>query len=77
MPGQVFDPEALELMCRRDMPGALRLLAGHLERGEITAGLWNFHGNGMVQDWRRAHFLMTLDLAVLPKSAPARDEEST
>lgn len=64
MPGEVFDPGALELMCRRDLPGALRLLADHLERGEITASLWNFQGNGMVQDWRRTHFLMTLDLAV-------------
>ncbi len=66
MAGKVFDPEALELMCRRDLAGALRLLADHLERGEISASLWNFQGNGMVQDWRREHFLMTLDLAVKP-----------
>jgi hypothetical protein len=61
---EVFDPGAMEQMCKRDLPGALRLLADHLERGEISASLWNFQGNGMVQDWRRAHFLMTLDLAV-------------
>ena len=66
MAGEVFDPEALEVMCRRDLVGALRLLADHLERGEISASLWNFQGNGMVQDWRREHFLMTLDLAVKP-----------
>jgi len=38
----VFDPESLELMCRRDLPGALRLLADHLDRQEISASLWNF-----------------------------------
>ena len=57
---------ALEQMCRRDLPGALRQLAEHLEAGEISASLWNFQGNGMVQDWRREHFLMTLDLAARP-----------
>lgn len=62
--GQVFDPESLQLLCRRDLPAALRQLADHLEREEITGSLWNFQGNGMVQDWRRAHFLMTLDLGV-------------
>ena len=66
MRGQVFDPESLELLCRRDLPAALRLLAEYLERGEISASLWNFQGNGMVQDWRREHFLMTLGLAVKP-----------
>ena len=60
----IFDPEALELLCRRDLPAALRQLADHLERKEISGSLWSFQGNGMVQDWRRAHFLMTLDLAV-------------
>ena len=60
----IFDPEVLELLCRRDLPAALRQLADHLERKEITGSLWNFQGNSMVQDWRRAHFLMTLDLAV-------------
>lgn len=69
MPGEVFDPEAIELMCRHDLPGALRLLADHLERREISGSLWSFQGNGMVQDWRREHFLMTLDLAVLPPGA--------
>ncbi len=64
--GRVFDPESLEQMCRHDLPGALRLLADHLDRKEITGSLWNFQGNGMVQDWRREHFLMTLDLAALP-----------
>ena len=53
---EVFDPAALQIMCTRDLPGALRLLADHLDRGEITASLWNFQGNGMVQDWRRVHF---------------------
>lgn len=61
---EIFDPGAMEQMCRRDLPGALRQLADHLDRGEISATLWNFQGNGMVQDWRRTHFLMTLDLAV-------------
>lgn len=61
----IFDTEALKLLCRRDLPAALRQLADHLERKEITGSLWNFQGNGMVQDWRRAHFLMTLDLAVI------------
>ena len=60
----IFDTEALELLCRRDLPAALRQLADHLERNEISGSLWSFQGNGMVQDWRRAHFLMTLDLAV-------------
>ncbi len=60
----IFDTEALELLCRRDLPAALRQLADHLERKEISGSLWNFQGNGMVQDWRRDHFLMTLDLAV-------------
>ena len=69
MPDEVFDPAALELMCRRNLPGALRLLADHLDRHEISASLWNFQGNGMVQDWRRAHFLLTLDLAVLMQSS--------
>ena len=64
--GSVFDPESLERMCRHDLPGALRLLADCLDHQEITGSLWNFQGNGMVQDWRREHFLMTLDLAVLP-----------
>lgn len=63
---RVFDPESLERMCQHDLPGALRLLADHLDRQEISASLWNFQGNGMVQDWRREHFLLTLDLAVLP-----------
>lgn len=67
--GSVFDPESLELMCRHDLPGALRLLADHLDRQEISGSLWSFQGNGMVQDWRREHFLMTLDLAVLPSRA--------
>ena len=67
--GRVFDPESLEQMCRHDLPGALRLLADHLDRQQISASLWNFQGNGMVQDWRREHFLMTLDLAVLPSGA--------
>lgn len=44
----IFDTEALELLCRR----ALRQLADHLERDEITGSLWNFQGNGMVQDWQ-------------------------
>ena len=61
----VFDPEAMKVQCRRDLPAALRQLAEHLERGEMTGSLWDLKGNGMVQDWRRAHFLMTLDLAVL------------
>lgn len=39
MAGEVFDPEALELICRRDLADALRLLADHLERGEISASL--------------------------------------
>lgn len=60
----IFDTEALELQCRRDLPAALRQLADHMERDEITGSLWSFQGNGMVQDWRREHFLMTLDLAV-------------
>ena len=64
MSGEVFDPGALEAMCRRDLPCALRELARHIERGEIGATLWSFQGNGMVHDWRRTHFLMTLDLAV-------------
>ena len=68
----IFDPGSLEQMCRRDLPEALRQLAEHLEAGEITASLWSFQGNGMVQDWRREHFLMTLDLAVRPVRA---DEE--
>lgn len=67
--GRVFDPESLERMCRHDLPGALRLLADHLDRQEISGSLWSFQGNGMVQDWRREHFLMTLDLAVLPSRA--------
>ncbi|MGI4758797.1 MAG: hypothetical protein ACRYGF_18355 [Janthinobacterium lividum] len=58
MANEVFDPSALEQMCRRDLPGALRLLAEHVERGEISATLWSFQGNSMVQDWRREHFLM-------------------
>ena len=60
----IFDTEALELLCRRDLPAALRQLADHLERNEITGSLWSFQGNGMIQDWRREHFLMTLDLAI-------------
>ena len=67
--GSVFDPESLERMCRHDLPGALRLLADHLDRQEISGSLWSFQGNGMVQDWRREHFLITLDLAVLPSRA--------
>lgn len=51
MPNEVFDLGALEQMCRRDLPGTLRQLADHLERGEISATLWSFQGNGMVQDW--------------------------
>ena len=70
---EMFDPGALEAMCRRDLPGALRELAGHIERGEISASLWGFQGNGMVQDWRRNHFLMTLDLAVTPSSRDSGD----
>ena len=66
MPDEIFDPGALEQMCRHDLSGALRQLADHLERGEINATLWSFRGNGMVQDWRREHFLMTLDLAIMP-----------
>ena len=68
----IFDPKALELLCRRDLPAALRQLADHLERNEISGSLWSFQGNGMVQDWRRAHFLMTLDLRsrCLLKSRP-------
>ena len=50
--GSVFDPESLERMCRHNLPAALRLLADHLERQEISGSLWNFQGNGMVQDWR-------------------------
>jgi hypothetical protein len=65
---EVFDPGALEAMCRRDLPNALRELAGHIERGVIGASLWGLQGNGMVQDWRRNHFLMTLDLAATPSS---------
>ena len=30
----IFDTEALELLCRRDLPAALRQLADHLERKE-------------------------------------------
>lgn len=71
MANEIFDPAALEQMCRRDLLGALRLLAEHLERGEISATLWSFQGNGMVQDWRREHFLMTLDLAVAPVRSDA------
>ena len=67
--GSVFDPESLELMCRRDLPGALRLLADHLDRQEISGSLWSFQGNGMVQDWRREHFPLMLNLAVLPSRA--------
>ena len=67
MSDEVFDPAVLEAMCRRDVAGALRELAGHIERGEISATLWSIQGNGMVQDWRRNHFLLTLDLAVIPK----------
>ena len=63
---ELFDPGALEAMCRHDLPNALRELAGHIERGEISGSLWSLQGNGMVQDWRRNHFLMTLDLAVRP-----------
>ena len=66
MASEIFDPESLERMCRLDLPAALRLLADHLERHEISGTLWSFQGNGMVQDWRREHFLMTLDLAVAP-----------
>ena len=66
MAKEVFNPAMLEQMFRRDLPGALRLLAEHLESGEMSATLWSFQGNGMVQDWRREHFLMTLDLAVAP-----------
>ena len=66
---RVFDPESLEQMCRHDLSGALRLLADHLDRQEISGSLWSFQGNGMVQDWRREHFLMTLDVAVLPSGA--------
>jgi len=53
-------------MCRRDIVGALRVLAEHIEHGELDASLWGMEGNGMVQDWRRNHFLLTLDLAVRP-----------
>ena len=66
MGSEVFDPGALEAMCRDDLAGALRQLAGHIERGEISASLWKLQGNGMTGDWRRNHFLMTLDLAVDP-----------
>lgn len=27
--------------------------------------LWSFQGDGMMQDWRREHFLMALNLAVV------------
>lgn len=64
MPSEIFDPESLERLCRHDLPAALRLLADHLEQREISGTLWSFQGNGMLQDWRRDHFLMTLDLAV-------------
>ena len=66
MTSETFDPESLERLCRQDLPAALRLLAEHLERNEMSGTLWSFQGNGMVQDWRREHFLMTLDLAVAP-----------
>lgn len=41
---RVFDPESLERMCRHDLSGALRPLANHLDRKEISASLWNFQG---------------------------------
>ena len=76
MSNELFDPASLEQMCRHDLPGALRLLANHLERKEISATLWSFQGNGMVQDWRREHFLMTLDLAVAPLLATKTESEA-
>ena len=66
MDRKLFDPASLERMCRRDLVGALRQLAEDLERGRISGSLWSLQGNGMVQDWRREHFLLTLDLAVAP-----------
>ena len=53
MASEVFDPESSEQLCRHDFPAALRQLADHLERSEISGTLWSFQGNGMAQDWRR------------------------
>ncbi len=59
MSGEVFAPESLDRMCRHDLSGALSLLADHLDCQEVSGSLWSFQGNGMVQDWRREHFLRT------------------
>ena len=74
MSDEQFDPALLEQMCRRDLPGALRQLADHIERKQISATLWGFQGNGMVHDWRREHFLMTLDLAIAPLRQTGLDD---
>ena len=64
MSGLVFDPGALEAMCRRDLPYALRELAGHIERGDIGADVVELQGERHGRGLAAHHFLMTLHLVV-------------